>query len=93
MNRWTRLIVFSVIMVVVGILMVVHSQSTTQGRSTTLLVSGNIEAHESLLSFETVQSRLVELAFDEGQWVDEQTVLAHVDDEEYRQRVSVAAAT
>jgi HlyD family secretion protein len=35
----------------------------------TLLVSGNIEAHESVLSFKTVQSRLVELPLDEGQWV------------------------
>ena len=35
----------------------------------TLTVSGNIEAHESVLSFKTVQSRIVELPFDEGKWV------------------------
>ena len=36
----------------------------------TILVSGNIEAHQSVLGFKTVQSRIVELPFDEGQWVD-----------------------
>ena len=37
---------------------------------TTLTVSGNIEAHESVLGFKTVQSRIVELPFDEGKWVE-----------------------
>ncbi|HBZ70883.1 MAG TPA: HlyD family secretion protein [Deltaproteobacteria bacterium] len=54
-----------------------------------LLVSGNIEAHESVLGFKTVQSRLVELPFDEGQWVDAGTVLARLDDSDYRQEVAV----
>ena len=31
-----------------------------------IVVSGNVEAHESILSFKTVQSRIVELPFDEG---------------------------
>jgi HlyD family secretion protein len=31
-----------------------------------IIVSGNIEAHESVVSFKTVQSRIVELPFDEG---------------------------
>ena len=35
-----------------------------------VLVSGNIEAHQSVLGFKTVQSRIVELPFDEGQWVE-----------------------
>lgn len=55
----------------------------------TLPVSGNIEAHESVLAFNTVQSHIVELPFDEGQWVDEGTVLARLDDLAYRQQVSV----
>ena len=59
----------------------------------TLVVSGNIEAHESVLSFKTVQSRLVELPFDEGQWVDAGTILARLDDQDYRQQVAVAEAT
>ena len=60
------------------------------GRSqTTLLVSGNIEAHESVLSFKTVQSRIVELPFDEGQWVKTGTVIARLDDSDYRQQVAI----
>ena len=57
-----------------------------------VLVSGNIEAHESVLSFKTVQSRIVELPFDEGQWVKAGTTLARVDDADYRQQVVIAEA-
>jgi HlyD family secretion protein len=55
-------------------------------------VSGNIEAHESILSFKTVQSRIVDLPFDEGQRVTASTVLARVDDSDYRQQVAIAEA-
>jgi HlyD family secretion protein len=55
-------------------------------------VSGNIEAHESILSFKTVQSRIVELPFDEGQRVTAGTVLARLDDSDYRQQVAIAEA-
>jgi HlyD family secretion protein len=55
--------------------------------SSTLLVSGNIEAHQSLLSFKQIQSRITELPFDEGQWVEKGTVLAHAEDADYRQQV------
>ena len=58
-----------------------------------LVVSGNIEAHESVLSFKTVQSRIVELPFDEGQWVKTGTLLARLEDRDYRQQVSVDEAT
>ncbi len=49
-----------------------------QPATNTLVVSGNIEAHESVLSFKTVQSRIVELPFDEGQWVKAGTLLARL---------------
>jgi HlyD family secretion protein len=55
----------------------------------TLLVSGNIEAHESVVSFKAVQSRVTELPFDEGQWVDKGTLLARLDDADYRQQVAI----
>jgi HlyD family secretion protein len=58
----------------------------------TLVVSGNIEAHESVLSFKTVQSHLVYLPFDEGQWVKAGTVLARLEDHDYRQQVDVDQA-
>ena len=62
------------------------------GPTNSLLVSGDIEAHESVLSFKTVQSRIVELPFDEGQWVNAGTQLARLEDHDYRQQVAVDEA-
>jgi len=58
-----------------------------------IVVSGNIEAHESILSFKSVQSRIVELPFDEGQTVKAGTVIARVDDADYKQQVAIAEAS
>jgi HlyD family secretion protein len=55
--------------------------------SAALLVSGNVEAHQSLLSFKQIQSRISELPFEEGQWVEKGTMLARADDDDYRQQV------
>jgi HlyD family secretion protein len=60
--------------------------------SNILVVSGDIEAHESLLSFKTVQSRIVVLPFDEGATVPAGMLLARVDDADYRQQVTIAQA-
>ncbi len=60
------------------------------GDADVLLLSGNIEAHESVLSFKTVQSRIVDLPFNEGQWVSKGTVLAVVDASDYRQQMTIA---
>ena len=57
-----------------------------------LLLSGNIEAHESVLSFKTVQSRIVDLPFNEGQWVSKGAMLAVVDAADYRQQLAIAEA-
>src|SRR5579864_665348 len=57
-----------------------------------IMVSGNIEAHQSVLGFKTVQSRIVELPFNEGQWIGSGTLIARVDDSDYRQQVAMAAA-
>jgi membrane fusion protein YbhG len=62
-------------------------------RADDIIVSGNIEAHESVVSFKTVQSRIVELPFDEGKRVKKGTVLARVDDSDYKQQVAIAEAT
>jgi HlyD family secretion protein len=56
----------------------------------TIVVSGNIEAHQAVLGFKTVQSRIVELPFDEGQWAKAGTLIAKVDDSDYRQQVSMS---
>jgi len=56
-----------------------------------LLLSGNIEAHESLVSFK-VTGRVVELPVEEGQWVQAGALLARLDDADYRQKVDIDAA-
>lgn len=63
-----------------------------QTKPDTLLVSGNIEAHESVVSFKAVESRITALPFDEGQWVDKGTLLARLDDSDYRQQVAIDQA-
>ena len=55
-----------------------------------IVLSGNIEAHQSVLGFKTVQSRIVDMPFDEGQWVKAGTLIARLDDLDYRQQVVVA---
>jgi hypothetical protein len=60
---------------------------------TSLQLSGNIEAHESVLSFKAVQSRIVDLPFDEGANVKRGAVIARVDDSDYRQQIAIAEAT
>ena len=64
----------------------------TSSKNDTLVLSGNIEAHESVLSFNTVQSRIVRLPFDEGQWVKKGTLVAALDDADYRQQLAIAEA-
>ncbi|MGA2483859.1 MAG: efflux RND transporter periplasmic adaptor subunit [Candidatus Acidiferrales bacterium] len=56
-----------------------------------LQLSGNIEAHESVVSFK-VQGRLVELPVEEGQWVNAGDVLARLDSDDYRQQVQMDEA-
>ena len=69
-----------------------HDWFTGPQVAPTILVSGNIEAHQSVLGFKTVQSRIVELPFDEGQWVDAGTLIARLDDSDYRQQVAITEA-
>jgi HlyD family secretion protein len=52
-------------------------------------VSGNIEAHQSVLSFTQIEASIVYLPFDEGAVVTRGTVLARVDDRLYRQQVEI----
>jgi HlyD family secretion protein len=54
-----------------------------------IVVSGNIEAHQSVLSFTQVQAPIVYLPFDEGAYVTCGTVLARLDDRFYRQQTEI----
>ncbi len=55
----------------------------------TITVSGNIEAHQSVLSFTQIQAPIVYLPFDEGQYVKAGTILARVDDRYYLQQLRI----
>jgi HlyD family secretion protein len=57
-----------------------------------LTLSGNIEAHESLVSFK-VPGRIVDLPVEEGQRVERGALLARLDDADYRQKVRIGEAT
>jgi len=56
-----------------------------------LQLSGNIEAHESVVSFK-VQGRIAALPVEEGQWVNVGDVLARLDNDDYRQQVEMDEA-
>jgi HlyD family secretion protein len=55
-------------------------------------LSGNIEAHESLLSFK-VPGRIVELPIDEGQEVKQDDLLARLEDSDIKQKVRIDEAS
>jgi HlyD family secretion protein len=57
----------------------------------TLRLSGNIEAHESVVGFK-VQGRIIELPVQEGQWVDAGALLARLDGGDYRRQAEVDEA-
>jgi HlyD family secretion protein len=56
-----------------------------------LTLSGNIEAHESLVGFK-VPGRVMELPIEEGQQVEQGALLARLDDADLKQRVRVDEA-
>jgi membrane fusion protein YbhG len=57
-----------------------------------LKLSGNIETHESLVSFK-VQGRIINLPVDEGSTVKAGELLARLDSSDYRQEVDVERAS
>ena len=60
--------------------------------SNELTLSGNIEAHQSLVSFK-VQGRIVDLPVEEGQQVEQGALIARLEDADFRQRVRIDEAT
>jgi len=60
--------------------------------SNELVLSGNIEAHESLISFK-VQGRIIELPVLEGQPIEQGALIARLEDADFRQRVRIDEAT
>ncbi len=58
-----------------------------------IVVSGNIEAHQSVLNFTEIQAPIVYLPFDEGKSVCKGMVLARADDRSYRQQLKIDLAS
>jgi HlyD family secretion protein len=58
----------------------------------TILLSGNVEAHESVVAFRT-QGRIVALPVEEGYPVRAGDLLAQIDDADYQQQVRIDEAT
>jgi HlyD family secretion protein len=56
-----------------------------------LTLSGNIEAHESLVSFK-VPGRIVNLPVEEGQQIESGALLARLDDADYKQKIRINEA-
>jgi HlyD family secretion protein len=83
---------FILLMVVAAAAYVYPQWPGHQAPDTTLRLSGNIEAHESLVSFK-VPGRIVGLPIEEGQFVAQGDPLARLDDDDYRQQVHVDEAT
>lgn len=67
------------------------SRHRSGGSDTAIKLAGNIEAHESLVGFK-VQGRIVELPVEEGGEVAAGTVLARLDQNDYRQQVAMDEA-
>jgi len=57
-----------------------------------LTLSGNIEAHESLVSFK-VAGRIIDLPVEEGQQVEQGALLARLEDADSQQKVRIDEAT
>ncbi len=57
-----------------------------------LTLSGNIEAHESLVGFKVV-GRIIDLPIEEGQQVEQGALLARLENADYRQKVRIDEAS
>lgn len=69
-----------------------HASHAGAGVERGLRLSGNVEAHESLVGFK-VSGRIVELPIEEGQTVTSGQLLARLDGDDLQQQVALDAAT
>lgn len=90
MKRILRIVILLVIAVAAGVFFYRERHAKPVDRNEVIL-SGNIEAHESLVSFR-VQGRIVDLPVEEGQQVEAGALLARLEDEDFRQKVRIDEA-
>jgi HlyD family secretion protein len=91
MKRTLLIVVLAALAIVAGVRLY---RMWLAGRSAAneLKLSGNIEAHESLVSFK-VMGRIINLPVDEGMAMKTGDLLARLDSADYRQQVAVDAST
>ena len=88
-----RAIPILLLLAIGGAVVYIHPQWFRKPTATNILkLSGNIEAHESLVSFK-VAGRIIELPVDEGMAMKVGDLLARLDNDDYRQQVAVDSAT
>lgn len=90
MKRMIPILILLLIAILVWFFVYPHFKAK-QGVANEVVLSGNIEAHESLVGFR-VQGRIVDLPVEEGQQVEQGELLARLDDADYRQKVRIDEA-
>ena len=91
MKRRTTILIVLAAVVAAGVYFYLGFRKHSKPESE-LVLSGNIEAHESLVSFK-VQGRIMELLVEEGQSVQAGALLARLDDADYKQHVRIDEAS
>jgi membrane fusion protein YbhG len=91
MKRRTLILILLVAVIAVATYFYRRFTKTSEPQNQ-ITLSGNIEAHESLVGFK-VQGRIVDLPVEEGQQVERGALLARLDDADYLQKVRIDQAT
>jgi HlyD family secretion protein len=91
MKRALLLVILAVLAALAGI-RIYHMWLEGRSSANEMKLSGNIEAHESLVSFK-VMGRIIDLPVDEGMAMKAGDLLARLDSADYRQQVATDEAT
>jgi HlyD family secretion protein len=91
MKRALLIVLLAVLAALAGT-RIYHMWLSGRSSANELKLSGNIEAHESLVSFK-VTGRIIELPVDEGMAMKAGDLLARLDSADYRQQVAADEAT
>jgi HlyD family secretion protein len=87
-----RIVILLVLMAAVGAgYLYYRNTRVAAAPAGTILLSGNVEAHESIVAFRT-QGRIVALPVEEGKPVKAGELLARLDDADYQQQVRIDEA-
>jgi HlyD family secretion protein len=92
MNKKKLIRLILIVAAIAGTALYFYDRWKSERPVMTLKISGNIEAHESVVGFK-VPGRLVELPVEEGQEVKAGDLLAKLDQNDYRQQVGIDEAT